>query len=121
MTPNPQIPAGEDCMLVDTSPAVAGGGASHTPGPWTAIFQAEWPHRQDVYITAQGWGAVARMSLDKSIPNFPRQRANLQLIAAAPELLEALLDCRRALEIANFTQELAVVDAAIAKATGVQA
>ena len=41
------------------------------------------------------------------------------LVASAPEMLEALLDCRRALEIANFTQELAVVDAAIAKATGV--
>lgn len=45
-------------------------------------------------------------------------RANARLIAVAPTILEALLDCRRALEIANFTQELAVVDAAIAKATG---
>ena len=43
---------------------------------------------------------------------------NARLIAAAPELLEALIDCRRALELANFTGELAVVDAAIAKATG---
>lgn len=43
--------------------------------------------------------------------------ANARLIAAAPDLLEALIDCRRALEIANFTGELAVVDAAIAKAT----
>ena len=34
------------------------------------------------------------------------------------ELLEALIDCRRTLEIANFTQELAVVNAAIAKAKG---
>jgi len=47
-------------------------------------------------------------------------RSNARLIAAAPEMLEALRDCRRALEIANFTQELAVVDAAIAKATGGQ-
>ena len=44
--------------------------------------------------------------------------ANTKLIAAAPELLEALIDCRRTLEIANFTQELAVVNAAIAKAKG---
>lgn len=43
---------------------------------------------------------------------------NAYLIAAAPELLEALIDCRRVLEIANFTQELAVVNAAIAKAKG---
>lgn len=34
------------------------------------------------------------------------------------ELLAALEDCRRALELANFTGELAVVDAAIAKAKG---
>lgn len=44
--------------------------------------------------------------------------ANTKLIAAAPELLEALIDCRRVLELANFTEELSVVYAAIAKATG---
>lgn len=37
--------------------------------------------------------------------------------AGVADLLEALIDCRRALELANFTQELAVVNAAIVKAT----
>ena len=41
-----------------------------------------------------------------------------ELKAQRDELLEALIDCRRTLEIANFTQELAVVNAAIAKAKG---
>jgi hypothetical protein len=45
-------------------------------------------------------------------------KANFALLNAAPDLLDALMDCRRALELANFSQELAVVDAAIAKATG---
>ena len=41
-----------------------------------------------------------------------------RLHEANQELLEALIDCHRALELANFTQELVVVTAAIAKATG---
>jgi len=40
------------------------------------------------------------------------------LIASAPELLEALIDCREALRRAGATGELKVVDAAIAKARG---
>ena len=45
-------------------------------------------------------------------------RCYLDIKAQRDELLEALIDCRRTLEIANFTQELAVVNAAIAKAKG---
>lgn len=48
---------------------------------------------------------------DKSI-------ADANLLVAAPVMLAALIDVRRALEIANFTGELAVVDAAIALAKG---
>ena len=46
------------------------------------------------------------------------QYANAHLIASAPELLEALIDCREALRRAGATGELKVVDAAIAKARG---
>lgn len=48
-------------------------------------------------------------------PKPPRVLSELER-----ELLAALEDCRRALELANFTGELAVVDAAIAKAKGEQ-
>lgn len=47
-----------------------------------------------------------------------RMEANAMLMRAAPDMFEALIDVRRALELANFTGELAVVDAAIAKAKG---
>ncbi|MFG6441103.1 hypothetical protein [Roseateles sp. LKC17W] len=40
-----------------------------------------------------------------------------RLIESAPRMLAALIDCRRALELAGSTGELAVVDAAIAAAT----
>ena len=79
--------------------------AAHTPGPWEQ-------HRSSVLIPiapyewAEAYGGT---------------EANARLIAAAPAMLEALQDCRRALEVANFTQELAVVDAAIAAATGAAA
>lgn len=48
------------------------------------------------------------------------KEADARLIAAAPELLDALKDCREALRRAGAAGELAVVDAAIAKATGVR-
>ena len=83
--------------------------AQHTPGPWSI---------------AEGDGCFIVETDDSTVRfvvmglNMEGDRSNAQLIAAAPNLLEALLDCRRALEIANFTGELAVVNAAIAKATG---
>ena len=88
----------------------------HAPGPW-------W--ETDTGIRDKG----GHICFTPSAFHYPDQRerfeketaeraANKTLIAAAPELLEALIDVRRALVIANFTGELAVVDAAIAKATG---
>ena len=97
-------------MLVDASQAKPTG--KHTPGPWKANF------KQIGLVTAENGAEIAKCKRLTSLVNL---QANAWLIAAVPEMMEALLDCRRALEIANFTQELAVVDAAIAKATGVQA
>jgi hypothetical protein len=67
--------------------------AGPTPGPWDAIVQADWPHRQNVYITAQKWGVVATVSIDPSLEHMVEsQRANLRLIAACnPETMRALL------------------------------
>lgn len=65
----------------------------HTPGPYLAIVQKDWPHRQDVHITAKGWGVVATVSIDSSMPHLvERQRANLRLLQNAPELLAALME-----------------------------
>jgi hypothetical protein len=94
--------------------------ARHTPGPWS--IGDENNACCDVLLGAEH---NLTCSLDRRDNNtyaevISREEmlANARLIAAAPEMLEALLDCRRALEIANYTQELAIVDAAIAQATG---
>lgn len=83
--------------------------AKHTKGPWRIDSGRYGIHiRSGKTIDALGGNLVAQ-----SFCNI-----DARLIAAAPDLLEALIDCRRALEISNFTQELAVVNAAIARATG---
>ncbi len=58
----------------------------HTPGPWTVNA---WPQRHDeIRIGAVGTPLIcAIMVRDVSINE---QKANARLIAAAPELLEAL-------------------------------
>lgn len=82
--------------------------SGHTPGPWVA--------QPDPHSNPGEWViGIANGPVDYVAVCSER---DARLIAAAPELLEALIDCRRALELANFTGELAVVDAAIAKATG---
>lgn len=97
--------------------AANSGSARHTPGPWvhaTDIGQVGSVEYADGTVIAQA----------QQLPGDfggKQRNANARLIAAAPDMLEALIDCRRALEIANFTQELAVVDAAIAKARGASA
>lgn len=53
--------------------------AKHTPGPWKVERG-----NQAIYVSAEG-GAVARV-----FPSDLSDDGNAQLIAAAPELLEAL-------------------------------
>lgn len=99
--------------------------SAHTPGPWVwlntscaAFLIAESDledaaHAPSCYAIADDGSAHGEYGqiIDPSSPDAI-------LIAAAPDLLDALIDVRRALELANFTGELAVVDAAIAKAKG---
>jgi len=85
----------------------------HTPGPWLHRGKSDSIHRPS---ETHPYGELIFQFHDENGPSD----ADLALILAAPELLEALLDCRRALEIANFTQELAVLNAVVAKATGEQ-
>jgi gamma-glutamylcysteine synthetase len=88
----------------------------HTPGPWRHICQADWPHTQEVYVTAQNWGVIATARVDSSMPHMvEQQRANLRLISAAPELLEALQAVAAGLDT---LENRAKTRAAIAKATG---
>lgn len=85
--------------------------AAHTPGPWSA---AEGGH---VYAPDLTLVAVAQHGRQKE--------ANARLVAAAPELLEALIACaeRLALHMKHTEDLIAHMQAhkAIAKATGEQA
>ena len=65
--------------------------SKHTPGPWAPDYaEHDCPH-QDVKIKA-GKRGVCRVWMDNApVEDYNReQRANARLIAAAPELLEAL-------------------------------
>ena len=88
--------------------------SKHTPGPWA------------IYVNAPSDIVIRKMSKDGyelcSIARVSSGYANARLIAAAPELLEALKD------IAEWTERYTapghpiatVAQAAIAKATGEQ-
>jgi hypothetical protein len=95
--------------------------SEHTPGPWKAHFEEAY------FVTGPDLGRVAMMMNLKGAHGMGGRRsgdesaANAKLIAAAPELLEALQTlCKLALsgEPVIFTSEYDRARAAIAKATG---
>ena len=63
----------------------------HTPGPWVPHEQGE--ANQWVLLTPTGKWVLAFMQ-NGEIWN-EQQKANVKLIAAAPEMLQALIDVRR--------------------------
>lgn len=99
--------------------------SKHTPGPWKAHFEEAY------FVTGPDLGRVAMMMNLKGAHGLGGRRSgdesasNARLIAAAPELLEAL---RGALEhwpvpssICKDRPAYEAARAAIAKATGEQA
>jgi hypothetical protein len=97
--------------------------AEHTPGPWRADdvrYQRDF--RTFVNVGEEPFGFIAAVSAD---PQHPETiNANARLIAAAPELLEALINCADQAEIAMRAEggegfwAVEAARAAIAKATG---
>ena len=101
--------------------------SKHTKGPWAVVehdhaicIQTESPSKTKYgasrYAAIGGFDRNDRAQLEEA-------RANARLIAAAPELLEALTDC---VEHMHWTQPqgeaaLKKAKAAIAKATGSEA
>lgn len=88
----------------------------HTPGPWSINA---WPQAgTDIAIGAIGTPLIAKVPLrDVSIIG---QQANADLIAAAPELLEACQLMLTCMGLAGWENDLAAIKArtAIAKAAG---
>ena len=86
--------------------------AKHTPGPW------QWTQHFDptISIYKDGFGQIARL-YDSSAGTG---KANARLIAAAPDLLDALYLVRDYIATmkGNGHEYSMSIDAAIAKATG---
>ena len=85
----------------------------HTPGPWSA----------DEYVSPPHTWFIRGPNLEKIVsgPQPPLTAANACLIAAAPELLDALAVMLKAYDFGEqFTPNhpIAIARAAIAKATG---
>ena len=92
--------------------------SGHTPGPWISLGQGDIVTKSVPTCDAEGYTDIAAVYV---IAN-DSGAANARLIAAAPELLEALEAVLRWIddycETTGFEAVEAQADAAIAKATG---
>lgn len=92
--------------------------SKHTPGPWKLATRKEgW-----VVKTRDGCVLAGVSQFPPPAEMAPQCEFNARLIAAAPELLEALKKARRFVLSSNdpVGLELIEIDSAIAKATGEQ-
>lgn len=98
--------------------------SKHTPGPWTTDEQEHDAPYQNIKIKAGSHRTVCTIWIDDApVRDFnAEQTANASLIAAAPDLLDALKTAKWMLERDYIDdQKMRVIekcDAAIAKATG---
>jgi len=98
--------------------------SKHTPGPWIVYAGDEWT---DGIVTLEGYNAGGE-PMYWTVASYNRRRdeaeANARLIAAAPDMLNALLDLVALLpdpelDVDEVQREYALAaKAAIAKATG---
>lgn len=101
--------------------------AGHTPGPWTVITTK--PRSLHIFNNEAARTIVDTGAMDV----YPLSEADLRLIAAAPEMLAALIEVQRAIandrdgeqythpvhgKLALEEVKYLIVDAAIAAATG---
>lgn len=107
---------------------------THTPGPWVvgephptnacAYVRAAGAHRGQEVATLFYCSEGGAIGSDGIWPDQPNRDANARLIAAAPDMLEALIMMTDLVDDllvqagANYADELAAARAAIAKAKG---
>lgn len=95
----------------------------HTPGPYKV---QQW---SDCYTIFTDHPDYSVRSIADTVGDMPQDQVNAQLLAAAPEMLEALSRCKNELEELSFYLEAQCIfgtwkatiekaRAAIAKATG---
>ena len=94
--------------------------SKHTPGPW--VFYADTPSTDPnwhIVTTANRMRVLANVHIE---PGNEMDLANARLIAAAPDLLDALIALYAVAEVGRDEDYGAVTNAAavIAKATGEQ-
>lgn len=98
--------------------------AKNTPGPWMQHPNYPWIIKEcNAPISDEGVTVASTTAHESSgfFPSIEQGRANARLIAAAPELLEALIDAVCALECCGKDYQAAEkARAAITKATGVE-
>ena len=94
---------------------------THTPGPWRYAHDGG----TTAYIVESDGTSVAKLSVTENSTAHSGLEANARLMAAAPDLLEALQYCRQ--KIAYMTthgewhspgRAIEIADAAITRATG---
>ena len=87
----------------------------HTPGPWKAV-------RNEVHVGGRRICAYVTSGASLGIgPDLERSYANARLIAAAPDLLEALQMAKHIVANEGTDEQMAQVFSAIEKATGEKA
>ena len=86
--------------------------SAHTPGPWRAVGHAIYGP-----FTPLGREAIGAVVCSTTTINRPRHLADARLIAAAPDLLEALKNAARIMETFDVGVDRDI-RAAIAKAEG---
>ena len=96
---------------------------AHTPGPWkaegTCVYALNGDRSNIFFCGVQG--GYTEQNRHRSVrTKCDELLANARLIAAAPELLEALELCEEALEDGHWSNLKALVRDAIAKAKGEQ-
>lgn len=93
--------------------------SDHTPGPWHLRVNPVHEGQFDIRCETYGYAPLAVVRGDKR-STMKKSFENARLIAAAPDLLEALLGFQKAWDENRLvtSDEAAAIRAAIAKATG---
>lgn len=100
----------ERCACQDYIPVEAAPESSHTPGPWLVEDEGHLEHEGSLWITNEKGLCVAELRDDwkEAVIGLKEATANAQLIAAAPEMLDALKRIADASDGKTWTAESAM-------------